>query len=130
MSLRNVISRRKWFTKPLKTMLKRKNRLYNNYKKHGYKDEGKLRLEAFRNKCQQAVETAKLTYLSNLGNKLNDPGTPQKCYWKIIHGVMIKCRAPRIPPILVGHSLILNISEKAKTFSDFSSTIKLVIFVG
>ena len=63
-----------WFTKPLKTMLKRKNRLFNNYKKHGYKAEDKLRLETFRNECQQAVETAKLTYLSNLGNKLNDPG--------------------------------------------------------
>ena len=33
-----------WFTKPLKAMLKRKNRLFNNYKKYGYKEEDKLRL--------------------------------------------------------------------------------------
>ena len=44
-----------WFTKPLKTMLKTKNRLYDNYKKHGYKEEDKLRLEDFRKECQVAV---------------------------------------------------------------------------
>ena len=38
-----------WFTKPLKTMLKRKNRLFKNYKKHGYKEEDKLRLQNVRN---------------------------------------------------------------------------------
>ena len=37
-----------WITKPLKTMLKRKNRLEKNYKRHGYRDEDKIRLEAFR----------------------------------------------------------------------------------
>ena len=37
-----------WITKSLKTMLKRKNRLFKNYKKHHYKEEGKVRLEAFR----------------------------------------------------------------------------------
>ena len=108
-----------WLTKPLKTMLKKKNRLFKSYKKHGYKDEDKLRLQTFRNECQLAVETAKLSYLSNLGNKLNDPGTPQKCYWKIIHRVMNKSRAPRIPPLLLNNSLILNLSEKAKTFNAY-----------
>ena len=34
---------------------------------------------------------------------------------------MNKSRAPRIPPILVGNSLILNISEKAKIFNEFFS---------
>ena len=48
-----------WITKPMKTMLNRKNRLYNNYKSHGYKAEDKVRIDAFRIECQQAVETAK-----------------------------------------------------------------------
>ena len=51
-----------WFTKPLKAMLKRKNRLYKNYKKHGYKNEDKVRLEIFRSECQLAVENSKLSY--------------------------------------------------------------------
>ena len=32
------------FTKQLKDMLKRKNRLYKNYKRHGYRDEVKIRI--------------------------------------------------------------------------------------
>ena len=56
-----------WITKPLKTMLKRKNRLFKNYKKPRYKEEDKVRLEAFRMECQQAVESAKQCYFTNLG---------------------------------------------------------------
>ena len=47
-----------WITKPLKTLLNRKNRLFKTYKNI---------------ECQQAVESAKLTYLTTLGNKMNDP---------------------------------------------------------
>ena len=66
-----------WITKLLKTMLNRKNRLFNNYKRHGYKAQDKVRLDAFRIECQQAVETAKPSYLTNLGNKVNNPATSQ-----------------------------------------------------
>ena len=58
-----------WITKPIKTLLNRKNRLFKNYKKHGYKKEDKGRLDIFRMECRQAVETSKLNYLKNLGNK-------------------------------------------------------------
>ena len=89
-----------WITKPLKTMLNRKNRLFKNYKKHRYKVEDKVKFEVFRKECQKAVESAKFSYLTNMGNKLNDPGTSTKSYWKIINRVMNKCRAPKIPPFL------------------------------
>ena len=110
-----------WITKPIKTMLNRKNRLLKNYKKHRYKDEDRPRLDAFRAECQKVVETAKLTYLNNLGKKVNEPGTSQKAYWKIINRVMNKCRAPKIPPLLVNNMFILNCNEKAKLFNDFFS---------
>ena len=89
-----------WITKPIKTLLNKKNRLFKNYKKHGYKREDRDRPDTFRMECRQAVEFAKLTYLKNLGNKVNNPGTSQKSYWKIINRVMNKCRAPKIPPLL------------------------------
>ena len=41
-----------WITKPLKTMLNRINRLFNDYKRHGYRDEDKFRIHAFRIECQ------------------------------------------------------------------------------
>ena len=37
-----------WITQSLKTMLNRKNRHFNNYKRHGYKAQDKVRLDAFR----------------------------------------------------------------------------------
>ena len=108
-----------WVTKHLKTMLDRKNTLFNNYKRHGYKEEDKVRLDAFRIEWQQAVETAKSSYLTNLGNKVNSPGNSQKSYWKIINRVMNKCRAPKIPPLLVNNLFILNCRDKARYFDDF-----------
>ena len=61
-----------WITKPIKTMLNRKNRRFINYRKHRYKDEDKVRLDTFRTECENVVKTAKLTYLKNLGNKVKD----------------------------------------------------------
>ena len=108
-------------TKSWKTMLNRKNRRFRNYKRHGFKAEDKFRLDAFRIECQQAVETAKLSYLTNLGNKVNNPGISPKSYWKIINRVMNKCRAPKIPPLLVNNLFILNCREKARYFNDYYS---------
>ena len=108
-----------WITKPIKTMLNRKNRLFKNYKKHRYKDEDKVRLDAFRVECQNVVETAKLAYLKNLENNVNDSSTSHKTYWKIINSVMNKCRSPKIPPLLVNNMFILNCREKAKLFNIF-----------
>ena len=107
-----------WITKPLITMLNRKNRLFKNYKRHGYKPEDKVRLDKrhgykpedkvrldkrhgykpedkvrldnFRKECQEAVEVAKLNYLTNMGDKLNNSNTSRKSYWKIINKVMNK----------------------------------------
>ena len=103
-------------TTEIKTLLNKKNRLFKNYKKHGYKREDRDRLDTFRMACQQAVESAKVTYLKNLGNKVNGPGTSQKSNWKIIKRVMNKCRAPKIPPLFVNNMFILNCCEKAKSF--------------
>ena len=110
-----------WITKPLKTLLNRKNRLFKNYKKHRYKEEDKVRLDAFRIECQIAVALSKSSYLTNMGNKVNDPNTSQKSYWKIINRVMNKCRAPEIPPLLINNQFILECKEKVKLFNDFFS---------
>ena len=93
-------------------MLNRKTRLYKSYKR-----QDKARLDSFRSECQLAVENAKLSYLTNLGNKVNDPNTSQNAYWKIINRVMNKCRAPKIPP-LVNNVFILNCRDKAKVFNE------------
>ena len=80
-----------------------------------------MAIKILRMECRKAVETSKLNYSKNLGNKVIDPSISQKSYWKIINRVMNKCRAPKIPPLLVNNTFILNCSEKAKLFCDFYS---------
>ena len=60
--------------------------------------KNRVRLDALRIECQQAFESAKLSYLKILGNKVDNPNTSQKPYWKIINKVINKCRARKIPP--------------------------------
>ena len=110
-----------WINKELKKKLNKKNRLFKNYKKHGYKDEDKVRLDNFRNECKVAVDTAKINYFNRLGNKLNDSNTPPKSYWKIINRITNKSKAPRIPPLLVNNTFIVGCKEKARLFNDFFS---------
>ena len=52
-----------WINKPLKTMLNRKNRLFNNYKRHGYNAQDKRRLDAFRIECQQGRGNCKIVLI-------------------------------------------------------------------
>ena len=108
-----------WITKSLKTLLRRKNRLYKHYKMHGYREEDKLRLSTFREECKVAVEKSRSQYLTNLGEKINDPSTSQKCYWKVLNRVMNKCRVSKIPPILVGNTFVFDCEEKARLFNDY-----------
>ena len=67
------------------------------------------------------MENAKSSYLTNLGNKVNDPNTSQKLYWKIINKVMNKCRAPIIPPLFVNNLFVMISGDKARYFNDFFS---------
>ena len=117
-----------WINKSLKTMLKKKNRLYRNYKRHGSKDEDKQRIDSFRDECKEAIDSARLLYLNNLGARLNSSDTTPKNYWKIIHRVMNKSRAPKIPPLLSNGVFVLNCAEKAKLFNDhFAKQCTLII---
>ena len=85
-NMRKVIPRDpSWITKALKTKLKQKNRLHKNYKKHGYKNEDKIRLENFQKECQVDIQLAKDNYLKSIGCKLaSDKTLTQKSYWKLI----------------------------------------------
>ena len=73
-----------WITKPLRTMLRRQNRQYKNYKRHGFRSEDKAVVDSFRKECEEAIKSAKENYMQKLGNNLADPSTSQKSYWKFI----------------------------------------------
>ena len=104
-----------WITKPLKCLINKKNKLYKNYKRHGYQENDKLRLDNFRMEVQQAVDDAKKAYVLNIGNKLHNQHTNGKYYWRIINKVRNRSKAPKIPPLLIDNKFkfILDCKEKA-----------------
>ena len=108
-----------WITKPLKTMIRKKNSLYKAYKKHGFQANDKIRLDNFRDECQTAIESAKNNYLVIQGNKLFDSRSKGKIYWKILKNVINKTKASKIPPMLVENKFILDCKEKAILFTIF-----------
>ena len=108
-----------WITKPLKDMIKKKNRLYSNYKRHGFQQNDKIRLDNFRLECQQAIQNAKNAYLRNLGCKLHNNHTSGKIYWKILNKVINRSKAPKVPPLFVENKFILNCKEKATLFTNY-----------
>ena len=108
-----------WITKPLKAMIRKKNRLYKAYKTHGYQIDDKIRLDNFRLECQNAIDAAKQSYMASLGNKLHSSHSKGKIYWKILKKAMNKSRAPKIPPLLVDNKFISDCKEKATLFTTF-----------
>ena len=110
-----------WITKPIKTMLNKQSRLFQNFKKHGYRADDKSRLDIFRQECKKAIDNSREMYLKQMGLNLADPNTDKIAYWKIMNKVMNKYKAPKIPPILSHNKFIINCKQKANVFANFFS---------
>ena len=110
-----------WINDGLKRKLNKKNRLFKSFKRHGYKNEDKTRLDAFRKECKNDIEKAKSDYLNHLSSKLADSDTPQKVYWKIVSKVFGNFKSSRVPLLLVNGDFITNCNEKAKLIMEFFS---------
>ena len=108
-----------WLNRNVKNLLRKQNKIYKRFKKNGYKNEDKLILDRLKNECFEAISKAKEKYYKELGNKLADPATGQKIYWKIMNKFLNKCKIPRIPPLFVQANYILDLKEKATVFNNY-----------
>ena len=68
-----------------------------------------------------AITSSKLKFYEGLANKLNDPKTAPKTYWKILKAFANGTKIPLIPPLLVGNQLVSDFLEKANLFNDYFS---------
>ena len=108
-----------WIHRDIKNMLRKQNRMYKKFKNHGFKEVDRISLDLYRIECNDAIEKSKTNYLLNLGNKLTDKSRGLKAYWKIVNNLLNKCKAPRIPPLLIAGQFITNCKEKASYFNNF-----------
>ena len=65
------------------------------------------------------MSAAKDKYIVKMSEKLNDPITAPKTYWKIINRFLSNKKIPAIPPLLVNGEIISNFSQKASIFNKF-----------
>ena len=55
-----------------------------------------------------AITSCKLKYYEGLANKLSDPNTVRKTYWKILKTFINGTKIPLIPLLLVGNQSVLS----------------------
>ena len=102
-----------------KKMIKRKNWLFKSQRKSSKLDFAVLNL--LTQDMQDAITSSKLKYYEGLANKLNDPKTAPKTYWKILKTLVNGTKIPLIPPLLVSNQLVSDFLEKANLFNDYFS---------
>ena len=108
-----------WITTDIKRLIKKQNRFYKKFKRNGCKPDDKVIVDNFRNECFDVINKEKEKYLSSLGQKLNDPQTGPKAYWKVLNKLLNKSNIPIIPPILHNNKLVTNFIEKSNLFNKY-----------
>ena len=74
-----------WITCGIKTVVKRKHRVFNKYVKRGRKPEHWEYVKQVRNTACRMITNARETYFQNLGEKLSDPSRGIKAYWSTLN---------------------------------------------
>ena len=75
-----------------------------------------------------AITSSKLKYYESLANKLNNPKTAPKSYWKILKTFLSGTKIPLIPPLLVRNQLVSDFFVKANLFNDYFSKQCMIIY--
>ena len=108
-----------WLTNEIKTALRKKNRVFKNYRRRGRNVDDEQKLSELSKSCTELIEHAKKTYTNNLSIKLNDPLLAPKTYWSILNRFLGKHKVPLIPPLLENGKFVTNFSDKANIFNNF-----------
>ena len=108
-----------WFTRDIRNHLKKHNKTYKKFKVNGFREEEKTTVDKSKFEINEMILDAKEKYLKSQGEKLADPTTGPKTYWKILNTFLNKCKIPRIPPLFEGGSFITDCKEKATLFNDY-----------
>ena len=74
-----------------------------------------------------AITSSKLKYNERLANKLNNPKTAQKVYYKILKTFVNGTNISLIPLLLAGNQLVPNFLVKANLFNDYFSKQCMII---
>ena len=106
-----------WINEEIKSLIHRKNCLYQRQIKSGSIDY--ISLNALTIDISNALSSSKLKYHERLANKLNDPKTAPKTYWAISKIFVNGSKIPLISPLLVDNKRVTDFLDKANLFNNF-----------
>ena len=108
-----------WMNDEFKTLIKRKNWLYQRQRRSGNLDYNML--NAITTNKSNAVNSSKFKYHDRLGKKLNNSKTAAKTYWSILKFFVNGSNILVTPPLSVGNRVATDFLAKASLFNDFFS---------
>ena len=107
-----------WINEEIKSLIHRKNSLYQRQRKSGSIDYTSL--NALTIDISNAISSSKLKYHERLTNKLNVPKTAPKTYWAILKTFVNGSKIPLIPPLVADSKLVTDFFWIKRIFSIIS----------
>ena len=105
-----------WINEEIKSLIQRKNYLYQRKRKSGSIDYTSL--NAFTLDILDAIRYSKLKYHERLANKLNDLKRAPKTYWAILKTFINGSKISMTPPLLVVNKLVTDFLDKGNLFNN------------
>ena len=107
-----------WMNDFIKNKIKEKNKVFKLCKNN--RMGGNIsNLQKLSQELSELITNRKEDYNRHLANKLNDPQSSPKTFWKILKTFYNGNKIPLIPPIIVNNKLVSDYEEKANHFHKF-----------
>ena len=104
-------------TDVIKSKLKERSYLSKKYYKYGKRKSDFEELIVKTTECKEIISATKDKYIIQMCEKLVDPITVPKTYWKIVNSFLNSKKLLPIPPLLVNGEIILHFSQNSSIFN-------------
>ena len=101
----------------IKTLIKKKNGLYERHRRSGNLDY--IMLKAITTDISHTVNPSKFKYHDRLAENLNNPKTAAKTYQSILKAFVNGCKITVTPPLSVGNQPVNDFLPKVNLFNNF-----------
>ena len=95
----------------IKSKIKRKNLLFNQYIQNGRFESDFVFLENLITEINELISSTKNVYYENLAKKLNNPLLQAKTYWSILKSFYNEKKISILPLLLVDNKFVTDISK-------------------
>ena len=77
-----------WITPEVKSTIRKNKRVFKKWIANGRKPDDRVVLARIQFETNKVINKAKNDFLSELGSKICDPNTGQKCFWSVFNRLL------------------------------------------